>query len=107
MKELDLLVETVPTHLRYIDEVQHSCRKMCKCSDRCHFNGVSLFQWMIEDTRCIDHLPTDKLKVHVADKEGLCCKCIGLYIHICIRDDVHKGRLSHIGIASQNQRSGC
>ena len=51
-----------------------------------HFNGITLFQRPVKDTRSVNDLPSEILVVCVPNEERLGGEGIGLDIHICSGD---------------------
>merc|ERR1719265_1260804 len=104
MEKGHLLSEVIATRLGDINEVEHCSGNMSEGCNGCHFNGIPLLQGMIQNSGGVNHLPATVLKVHVADKETLCRKGVGLHINVCLSHDVHEGRLSYVRISRQDER---
>ena len=69
------------------------------------FNGVSLFELVIENAGRIDDLPFEILVVHVSDVERLGGEGVRLHLNICPRQQVDEWRLSDIWESSKKQSS--
>mmetsp|Transcript_25357 Transcript_25357/g.59748 ORF Transcript_25357/g.59748 Transcript_25357/m.59748 type:complete len:390 (+) Transcript_25357:1345-2514(+) len=101
-----LLLDGVPTVLGNITKVQDTAGQVGKSNNGLHFNGVSLFQGMIQDSRRIDNLPAQVLVVAVTNKQRFGGKGIRLDIDVATGDFVHETRLSYVGQAAHEDRSG-
>mmetsp|Transcript_61413 Transcript_61413/g.163386 ORF Transcript_61413/g.163386 Transcript_61413/m.163386 type:complete len:205 (-) Transcript_61413:121-735(-) len=60
---------------------------------------------MVENTRRIDHLPPHVVVIQVPHEQRLRRKRVWLHVHIGRGDNVHKGTLSDVWVASEDQRS--
>mmetsp|Transcript_985 Transcript_985/g.2998 ORF Transcript_985/g.2998 Transcript_985/m.2998 type:complete len:246 (-) Transcript_985:17-754(-) len=60
---------------------------------------------MVEDSGGVDDLPPDVVVVEVPDEKRLSREGIRLHVHIRVGDNVHEGRLAHIGVACEDQRT--
>lgn len=80
---------------------------MGESSDWLPFNGVSLFELVIENTRSIDNLPFEILVVHVSNVERFGGERVRLDLNICSRQQVDEWWLSNIGEARKKKSSRC
>jgi hypothetical protein len=61
VEQVALLLDTVTALLGNINKVENSAAKVSKSCDGLHFNSVSVFEGLIENTRGIDDLPSQIL----------------------------------------------
>ena len=67
-KQGALLVNGVSALFRNINKVQDTTSQVCQCNNSLHFNGVALFQGMIENSWSVNDLPTKVLVIAVSYK---------------------------------------
>lgn len=78
-----LLGDGVSTLFGYVENVEHRCSEMGQGGDGLHLDGVPLFKRMIQDARCIYHLPAEVPVVHVADKQRFGGEGVWFHLYIC------------------------
>lgn len=74
--------------------------------DALHLDRVHFLEGVVEDTWCIDNLPTQVLVVEMTDKEGFCGESVWLHVDICARDLVDEGGLADVGISTDQECTG-
>lgn len=79
---------------------------MCDCSDRLHFNGVHLLQWVVQDTGGINGLESQVLVVEMSNEQTFRGERIGLNIDIGSGNTLQEAGLSNIGVSANEQGSG-
>ena len=68
-------------------------------SQRCdglHFDRVSLLKGVVQDSRCVHHLPSEVAVVHVPHEQRLCGEGVRLYLDVCSRHLVHETGLANV-----------
>ena len=63
-------------------------------------SSKKLTERMVENTRCVDHLPTQVFVIRVTDVQRFGCKRVRLYFDIGARHLVQETRLAHVGVAA-------
>ena len=76
---------------------------MSQGGDALHLNRVHVFERVIQDTRGINHLPSEVFIVKVANEKRLGRKSIRLHIHISPGDFIDKGGFSDVGVATDEE----
>jgi len=76
---------------------------MSQGGDALHLNRVHILERVIQDTRGINHLPSEVFIIKVADEKRLGRKGIRLHIHISPGDFVDEGRFSDVGVAADEE----
>mmetsp|Transcript_7775 Transcript_7775/g.21171 ORF Transcript_7775/g.21171 Transcript_7775/m.21171 type:complete len:356 (-) Transcript_7775:302-1369(-) len=106
MKQCRLLFEREPALLRDVDHVQHSSAKMRQRRDALHLDGVPLLKRPVQDSWCVNHLPTQVLIVGVPHEQTLCGEGIRLHFNVGTRHLVHERTFPHVGISTDEKRPG-
>ena len=65
-----------------VEEVEDASLEMSESGYTLHFDSVHVFEGMVEDTRCIDYLPSEVLVIKMPNEERLGSESIRLNIHI-------------------------
>jgi len=76
---------------------------MRKSCDTLHLDRVHFLEWVVEDPRGIDDLPSQVLVVEVTNEKRLGRKRVRLYVYVRTCDLVDEGRLSDVGIPADKQ----
>lgn len=79
---------------------------MCQRRYTLHLNRVHVLQRMVQDSRCINDLPSQVLVIQVSNKEGLCGERVWLDINVRSSDLVNEGGLSDVGVAADEEGTG-
>lgn len=79
---------------------------MSESGNTLHLDRVHLLQRVIQHSRSIDNLPSEVLVVHVTDEERLGGEGVRLNVDIRSSDFVDEGRLSDVGVSTDEKRSG-
>lgn len=68
--------------------------------DTLHFDRVHFFKGVIEDSRCVDHLPSEVLVIQVSDEERLGRERIRLHIDVGAGDLVDERRFPDVWVSA-------
>lgn len=105
VEQADLLFDTVRALFGHIDEEEDTSLQVSQSSDTLHFNGVTLFQGVIQDTGGIDNLPSHVLVIGMTNVERLGGERITLDFDISLGDRVNETTLTDIGVTGNHQSS--
>lgn len=99
----NLSVDRVTALFRDVDEEDDGSLEMSKGSDGKHFDGVTFFKRVVDDTRSVENLVTLKRVVAVTDEEGFGGEGVGLDFGVSTRDLVDKGGLADVGVTTEEK----
>ena len=103
LKESNLLVNGVSTTLRNVEEEKNGGVQVSQSRDCLHLNGVSLIEWVVQDSGRVDHLPASILVIGVTHKQILGCESIRLHIHIGVGDIIDEAGFANIRETGHNK----
>lgn len=98
LEQFDLLGDSISAHFGNIYEKQNTSFQMGQSSDRLHFNGISFFQTMVQNTWGIDNLPSNMFIIGMTYIQTLGGERIGLYIYIGVGDIVGETGFTYIRV---------
>mmetsp|Transcript_50561 Transcript_50561/g.109932 ORF Transcript_50561/g.109932 Transcript_50561/m.109932 type:complete len:337 (-) Transcript_50561:508-1518(-) len=99
-EQADLLLDGEAARLGDVQEVENGRTEMREGCNSLHLDGVSVLKIVVQNPRCVDHLPRQVLVIHVTNKEGLGGEGVVLHVDVCAGDLVHEARLADVGVSA-------
>lgn len=88
MIKRDLLLERVAALLGRIEEEHDAAVQVSQCSDRLHFDSVSLLEAVVQDSGSVDDLPSHVLVIEVTNEQRFRRERVRLNFDVGLRDFV-------------------